>query len=344
MNWTGPPLAERIKIETSDDVCGIWRDFVATRESFDPSKESLILIALNIRRDFMGWHLVSVGNATGAMAEPRDIFRAALRLDAVEFVIVHNHPSGCVLPSGTDERLTKLIGEVSRLVGVGFVDHVVVNSPGTESYSIRGGRPDFFCEPGRASKTRPLSSPESGAMAAHAAKMNPPARDAEAASNIGKRAKAKPSKKPSGSEPTTTDKAAETTQSPMWTDVEIQTPTDYWRKFDHIGIEVWISESIKGVKREKWLQRWQDPNDMKNILRPIERLTKSRSSQKFRVRSADLDEVNSAAAEAGESPGRLLFAILLEAAAEITALNEQAADRCAKSQGMAPPKIVTFRR
>jgi DNA repair protein RadC len=45
---------------------------------------------------------------------------------AAGFVLVHNHHSGDPMPSPADVRLTKRVVKGARILGVGFLDHVIV--------------------------------------------------------------------------------------------------------------------------------------------------------------------------------------------------------------------------
>ena len=42
---------------------------------------------------------------------------------------MHNHPSGDPSPSSADEAMTRRITEVSGLLQIRFVDHVIVGEP-----------------------------------------------------------------------------------------------------------------------------------------------------------------------------------------------------------------------
>jgi hypothetical protein len=140
----GPPLAKRLDLSGSDEIRDMWRDSVASRDCFDPSKESIVLVALNASCQFLGWHLITTGTANSAHAGPRDVLRAALKIDASCIVLVHNHPSGDVYVSRPDVDFTRAIGEACVVVGVELLDHVVVNSEGTKSHSMRGSHPEMF--------------------------------------------------------------------------------------------------------------------------------------------------------------------------------------------------------
>jgi DNA repair protein RadC len=49
-------------------------------------------------------------------------------------ILVHNHPSGTNAPSLSDINATKRLKEVSDLVGIHLVDHVIVTKKGYYSF------------------------------------------------------------------------------------------------------------------------------------------------------------------------------------------------------------------
>lgn len=133
-------------VQTLPEIRSIWREFVASRECFDGSKESMVLLAVNIHRHFIGWHLVSTGSANETMCSPREVLRAALMLDAAGIILVHNHPSGVLSVSRPDELATRALASACEQVGVRLIDHVIVNSEGTAAVSIRTERGACFTD------------------------------------------------------------------------------------------------------------------------------------------------------------------------------------------------------
>lgn len=71
---------------------------------------------------------VSKGSLAMSIVHPRDVFREAIRSNASAFALAHNHPSGDPGPSVEDIQLTKRIMEVATVVGIRFLDHVVVGA------------------------------------------------------------------------------------------------------------------------------------------------------------------------------------------------------------------------
>lgn len=71
--------------------------------------------------------LVSVGSEDGTtVIDAGAIFRAALKADAEEIIIAHNHPSGDVKPSKADIVATKELADLAKRLGVELLDHLIL--------------------------------------------------------------------------------------------------------------------------------------------------------------------------------------------------------------------------
>ena len=102
---------------------------IAADPMHDPEKEAFHLICLNTRLGPKSWHLISLGTVDGCNAHPRDIFRPALVAGAHGIALIHNHPSGDPAPSRIDEGLTLKVSQGAKLLGLRFVDHLIVTRP-----------------------------------------------------------------------------------------------------------------------------------------------------------------------------------------------------------------------
>jgi DNA repair protein RadC len=66
--------------------------------------------------------------------EPREVLQAALREPAAAAILVaHNHPSGDATPSAEDVAVTRRLERCAELVGLEFLDHVIVAGNGWRS-------------------------------------------------------------------------------------------------------------------------------------------------------------------------------------------------------------------
>ncbi len=67
---------------------------------------------------------------SGAVSERRvriaEVFREAVRRNAVALILLHNHPSGASEPSPEDVRITREVVQAGRLLDVDVLDHLVI--------------------------------------------------------------------------------------------------------------------------------------------------------------------------------------------------------------------------
>jgi DNA repair protein RadC len=94
------------------------------------SHEELWMLALDGRGHLRGARCIAKGGLHGAAVRGADPIRAALRVDASAFVLVHNHPSGDPTPSREDIVLTSRIATAAQVVGIALLDHIVVARSG----------------------------------------------------------------------------------------------------------------------------------------------------------------------------------------------------------------------
>ena len=72
------------------------------------------------------------------MADPRLILAGALKIGACAIVLAHNHPSGFVKPSRTDEALTQKIKIAASYHDIRVAEHLVISPDGYFSFGDEG--------------------------------------------------------------------------------------------------------------------------------------------------------------------------------------------------------------
>lgn len=65
---------------------------------------------------------------------PRKVMEAALRRQASNIVIVHNHPTGVLEASEADIRLTKALVQAGKAVGVTVIEHLIITADDAFSF------------------------------------------------------------------------------------------------------------------------------------------------------------------------------------------------------------------
>jgi DNA repair protein RadC len=100
--------------------------------------EEVHVISTDIKHRPLRDNLVSRGGLAESLANPREIFRDAVRDAAYGIIAVHNHPSGDPSPSRKDVLLTVRLARAGSLLGIHLIDHVIVGSRSYFSFEESG--------------------------------------------------------------------------------------------------------------------------------------------------------------------------------------------------------------
>ncbi len=100
--------------------------------------EQLMLVLLDAKRHIVNESILSTGTFNTTLISPRDICIRAMRNEASYIVILHNHPSGDPTPSRQDVLVTQKIKEVSDLVEIPLLDHIIIGDNRYTSFIQKG--------------------------------------------------------------------------------------------------------------------------------------------------------------------------------------------------------------
>ena len=96
-------------------------------------REHFAVMCLNIRHQLLSTKILTRGTPTETLADPRDIFSAALRAGAARIIVAHNHPSGNLEPSSEDLRLTRQLLRSANIISVPVLDHLILGGGNYQS-------------------------------------------------------------------------------------------------------------------------------------------------------------------------------------------------------------------
>lgn len=121
------------KIASPEDVVKYYQVQLKYRQ-----KECLVLIILDSKNRILSEEVLSVGTINASIADPREIFIAALKKNGASVILLHNHPSGDPMPSGEDILTTKRIAKAGSLVGIPLNDHIILGQNSYISLNAEG--------------------------------------------------------------------------------------------------------------------------------------------------------------------------------------------------------------
>jgi DNA repair protein RadC len=102
------------------------------------TQEHFCALFLNARNQVLRQDTIFIGTLDACLVHPREVFERALRYQAANLIIAHNHPSGSPSPSAADRAITQRLAEAGRVLGVLLLDHLIVTSNGYYSFAERG--------------------------------------------------------------------------------------------------------------------------------------------------------------------------------------------------------------
>lgn len=124
-NRNGAPV-----IRTAQDVF----EYVADMRNL--SKEHLRGLYLNTHYQLVHDETISIGTVDANLVHPREVFRPALAYSAAAVILVHNHPSGNLMPSDADIQITRQLYQAGQLLNIEVIDHIVVTADSFTSITV----------------------------------------------------------------------------------------------------------------------------------------------------------------------------------------------------------------
>lgn len=102
------------------------------------SCEHTILLMLDTKCQMLGDEIISKGTVNATILSPREVFLTALNKNAVQIVLIHNHPSGDPKPSREDILITERLKQSGEMIGIELVDHIIIGDNIYTSFKEEG--------------------------------------------------------------------------------------------------------------------------------------------------------------------------------------------------------------
>ena len=131
-------LSKRYLIRSNTRITDA-KDVYAELKSFaNKAQEYFLTITLDGASHIINTRTVFIGTLNQSLVHPREVFADAIADRAAGIIIAHNHPSGTLEASRADISITQRLKEVSKLVGIELLDHVILSKHGYYSFSDEG--------------------------------------------------------------------------------------------------------------------------------------------------------------------------------------------------------------
>lgn len=91
-------------------------------------QEIIKVIILNAKLEIIKEVNIAKGQSMQANTSVKDILAEAVKMQAPNIIIAHNHPSGNPEPSNIDIEFTKKISEACKILGITLLDHLIIGN------------------------------------------------------------------------------------------------------------------------------------------------------------------------------------------------------------------------
>ncbi|WFS62029.1 DNA repair protein RadC [Pseudodesulfovibrio thermohalotolerans] len=100
--------------------------------------EEFWAVFMDTKNRIIAWEPMSKGTTNATAVFPREIAAAALRVEATNIILVHNHPGGGSNPSAEDIILTTKVAEACASLDIAVRDHIIVTDHDYYSFNEFG--------------------------------------------------------------------------------------------------------------------------------------------------------------------------------------------------------------
>lgn len=121
-------LNKRVKYQNNGKVIKTAKDVFnyCWPKMKDLDREQFRVLLLDSKNKVIKDEVVSVGTLNASIIHPREVFKTAIKESANAIILVHNHPSGDVMPSHEDKEITSKLIEGGETLNIKVMDHVIV--------------------------------------------------------------------------------------------------------------------------------------------------------------------------------------------------------------------------
>lgn len=111
----------RVTITQSRDAADYFRPLLE-----DLPHEEFWILLLNRSNTVIDKFMVSQGGISGTVIDVKIILKTALEKLTSSMILCHNHPSGNLMASAADKKVTQKIKEAAELMEISVLDHVII--------------------------------------------------------------------------------------------------------------------------------------------------------------------------------------------------------------------------
>ena len=129
---------QKIKVMNSSMVFKVMKQILMRENEIERDQEHVWIVCLAANNKILNIELISLGAIDEAIIKPMQVFRIAILKGAVKLIMIHNHPTGELVPTLTDQDITDRMIQVGNIVNVQVIDHLIISEKHYYSFDDHG--------------------------------------------------------------------------------------------------------------------------------------------------------------------------------------------------------------
>lgn len=122
-------IKDSIIIKSSNDI------LEQVKEYRNKQQEYLLCLTLDWANRLINNRVITIWLLNQSLVHPREVFADAIWDRANSIILVHNHPSWTVSPSNEDLKITSRLKEVSEIMWIKLLDHIIITKDSYFSFN-----------------------------------------------------------------------------------------------------------------------------------------------------------------------------------------------------------------
>lgn len=101
-------------------------------------REYFGVLMMNNANEVCSLQICSIGSIDTTIVHPREVFKGAIQTNASRIILFHTHPSNTAQPSPCDIKVTENLMNVSKILQIPLIDHIIVCADNYYSFLEKG--------------------------------------------------------------------------------------------------------------------------------------------------------------------------------------------------------------
>jgi DNA repair protein RadC len=127
-------IKHKVQIKSSRDIFERFHPYMQ-----DLPHEEFWVVYMNRANKIIDERRISEGGTSGTVVDVKKVLKWALEKTASTLILCHNHPSGNLQPSKSDESVTSKMKQAAQIMEMQMLDHIIIGQGEYYSFADEEG-------------------------------------------------------------------------------------------------------------------------------------------------------------------------------------------------------------